>query len=230
MGVVQFFFSVLVAAWYYGPPGYDPLRDTISDLQAVNCGIFQGNEVCSPLHLIANASVAVLGLSLISGSLLIRAALPEERGRSSAIGLLAVAGVATFLNAFTPEDVTLLGDTATAFVAFICANFGLIQVGRLMSKDPRWKNLRLFTEILGILGLAGLIIDGAGLAGPLGTGGNEWLIVAPILVWALVVGVRLLGLERIQQLHDEEGSSEENRHLQESAEMATHLQGARPRD
>ncbi len=197
VGVVQFFVCVFVTALHFGPPSYDPLRITISDLQAVNCGIFQGNEVCSPLHLLANTSVAVLGLSLILGSLLIRTALPADRGRTSAIGLLVVAGLATFVNAFTPEDVTIIGDTATALVAFLCANFGLIQVGRLMSRDPKWRNFHIFTEISGIIGLTGLILDGADLAGPLGGGGNEWLIVGPILVWALAVGVRLLGPERL---------------------------------
>ena len=196
VGVVQFFMGIFVTASRYGPPSYSPLVDTISDLQAVNCGIFQGIEVCSPLHVIANSSVAVLGLSLVLGSLLIRPAFPASGRRSAAIGLLVAAGMATLANAFTPEDVTLMGDVITALVAFLGANFGLIQIGRVMSEDSVWGYFRFFTTALGIVGLAGLILDGAGLAGPLGTGGNEWLIVAPILVWAFVVGILLLGPKR----------------------------------
>lgn len=192
VGVVQFFAAVAVTASRYGPASYNPLRDTVSDLQAVNCGIFQGNEVCSPLHLVANSSVAVLGLLFITGSVLIRTAFPAGSKRKVAVGLLVVAGLATFANAFTPEDVTLLGDLVTALVAFLCANFGLVEMGRVMSGNPRWGRLRPFTEVLGVLGLAGLIVDGASPSWPLGAGGDEWLTIAPVLVWALVVGVRLL--------------------------------------
>jgi len=192
VGAVQFFASIYITGLRYGPPDYSPLRDTISDLQAVNCGLFQGGQVCSPLHVLANSSVAVLGLLLVTGTVLFRQSLPTGQRRTVAISLMIVAGVSTFANAFTPEDVTYLGDLATALIAFLCANFALIQIGRVMSEAPDWRGFHLFSEILGIVGLAALMLDGADIIGPLGSGGIEWLIVAPTLVWMLVVGVHLL--------------------------------------
>ena len=133
-----------------------------------------------------------MGLLIAAGSLLIRTALPPSRRRDTAVGLLVVAGLASFANAFTPEDVTYVGDLVTALVAFLGANFGLIQIGRVMSADPQWGRYSGFTKALGIEGVAAIILDGFGVAALVGDGGAEWLIIAPILVWAPVIGIRLL--------------------------------------
>jgi len=192
VAAVQFVVCMLVTASRYGPPAYEPATDTISDLQAVSCGTFQGAQVCSPLHALANLSVAVLGLLIIVGSLSLRPAFPRGRRRDFAVVLLVVAGLGAFANAFTPEHVTLTGDTVTALVAFLGANFGLIQIGRTMSAEPQWRGYRLFTQALGTVGIAALILDGFGLGTVIGTGAIEWLIVVPILVWAPATGFRLI--------------------------------------
>jgi len=191
VAAVQFVVCIAVTASRYGPPAYDPVTNTISDLQAINCGIFQGAQVCSPLHVLANASVAILGLLIIAGSLLLRPALVGGRRRDAAVGLLVVAGLGAVANAFTPEDVTLAGDTITALVAFLGANFGLIQIGRAMSIEPRGLGYGRFTQVLGSVGVAAIILDGFGIGVVIGTGAIEWLIIAPILVWAPAFGVRL---------------------------------------
>ncbi|MGA2665052.1 MAG: DUF998 domain-containing protein [Nitrososphaerales archaeon] len=193
VAAVQFVVCIAVTASYYGPPAYDPVTDTISDLQAVNCGLFQGAQVCSPLHALANLSVALLGLLVIAGSLMLRPALPGGRRRDVAVGLLVVAGLGAIANAFTPEDVTLSGDAVTALVAFLGANFGLIQMGRTVSAAPRRLGYGRFIQALGAVGVAALTLDGLGLGSSMvGTGTIEWLIVAPILVGAPAIGVRLM--------------------------------------
>jgi hypothetical membrane protein len=188
----QFVICIAITASQYGHPAYNPLSVTISDLQAVNCGAFQGAYVCSPLHALANLSVAVLGLLVIAGSLSLRSLLPNGRRRDVAVGLLVVAGLAAFANAFTPEDVTWSGDLITALIAFLGANFGLIQIGRTMSMDHRWRGYNLFSQVLGMVGIAALIFDGFGLGTVIGTGTTEWLIVAPVLIWAPAIGLRLI--------------------------------------
>jgi hypothetical protein len=189
---VQFVACIAVVGSHYGPPAYNPVSTTISDLQAVNCGPFQGAQVCSPLHVLANLSVAVLGLLMIAATLLIRPLLPAGRRRDLAVALLVVAGLAAFANAFTPEDVTYTGDIVTAVIAFLGANFGLIQVGRTMSTDPRWRGYHLFSQALGTVGISALTLDGFGLGTLIGNGAIEWLIVAPVLVWAPATGLRLI--------------------------------------
>jgi hypothetical membrane protein len=192
VGVVQFLLAAILSIIYYGPPSYNLQRDSISDLQAVKCGIFQGNQVCSPLHLVANLSVTILGLLLILGSLLIRPTFPAGRGRSVALALLVLAGLGTAANGFTPEDVTLTGDALTAFFAFLCANLGLIQLGRVTARDAQLRGQGAYALISGAAGLAALILYAANVTGPLGMGGMEWLIIGPILLWMLVVGTRLV--------------------------------------
>lgn len=189
---VQFAALISTAAARYGPPSYSPVRDTISDLQAVACGQFQGSYVCSPLHWVANLSVALLGALIALGTLLIRPSLPEWNRRDPALALLAVAGVATFVNAFTPEDVTYTGDLLTALIAFLCANIGLIQIGRAAAGDSSWRWFSLASQALGAFGMAALFVDGLGGAAFFGEGAIEWMIVVPVLVWAFALGVRLL--------------------------------------
>ena len=114
----------------------------------------------------------------------------DGRRKDVAVGLLVIAGVAAFANAFTPEDVTYTGDLITAIIAFLGANFGLIQIGRAMSGKPGWRSYSLFSQALGTVGMAALILDGFSLGTLLGMGAIEWLIVAPILIWAPATGLR----------------------------------------
>ena len=188
---VQFVACLAVAATRYGPPAYSPLTVTISDLQAAGCGAFQGAHVCSPLNGLANLSVAILGILVAGGSALLYPSFPEGSRRNRGVVLLFAAGVAAFANAFTPEDVTYAGDLITALVAFLAANFGLVQVGRGMSSDPRWRRFSRFTGALGAVGVAALILSGAGAGWVRGGGGFEWLIVAPVLLWTPAFGARL---------------------------------------
>ena len=50
---------------------YSRRTGCISDLGAVGCGIFDGRDVCSPLHLLMNASFVVQGLGMLVGALLL---------------------------------------------------------------------------------------------------------------------------------------------------------------
>jgi hypothetical membrane protein len=197
VGTVQFLIGMSITALYYGPPSYNLHRNSISDLQAITCGIFQGNEICSPLHLLANSSVAFLGLLVILGTLLIRSSFPSGRGWSSAFTFLIVAGLGALANGFTPEDVSPTADTLTALVAFISANLGLIQIGRLMSRDSKWRGLGHYTEISGVIGLTALVLFGTSVTGPLGPGVMEWLIVVPILLWTFVIGTDLFRIRQV---------------------------------
>ncbi len=188
----QFVVCISIAGFRYGPPPYNPATITISDLQAVSCGTFQGTYVCSPMHALANFSVAALGVLIIAGSILLRPLLPGGHRKDTAIGLLVIAGLAAFANAFTPEDVIYAGDLVTAIIAFLGANFGLIQIGRSISMNPQSRSYTLFSQALGTIGISALILDGFGLGSVVGSGAVEWIIVAPILIWASVTGFLII--------------------------------------
>lgn len=192
---IQFVVCMFITALYYGPASYNPLSDTISDLQAVKCGLFQGNPVCSPLHLLANSSVVALGLMIVAGTFLIRPIFPLTLKRTIALSLLIAGGLGAVANGFAPEDVSFAGDVFTALIAFLGANFGLVQIGGLMSNIPSLSGLRIPTRILGSMGLGALIADGVNIV-PQYPGLVEKTIVAPVLVWSFVVGIRILTTTR----------------------------------
>jgi hypothetical membrane protein len=205
VSVVQFYVGFVVVALHYGPPGYDPLNDSISDLQAVHCGDLQGAYVCSPFHLVANASVIVLGLFLLLGTLLSRPTLPKHGSLLAGSGLLIIAAVGAIGNGFTPEDVTATGDALTALVAFLGANLGLIQIGRMMSGDPRWRGFRLYSMISGIVGLLALVLYLGDIVGVNGSGLIEWIIVVPVTIWMLVAGIRITYVSSPAEAHSSSG-------------------------
>jgi hypothetical membrane protein len=192
VGAVQFLVGMVVSGLLYGPPTYDLQRNAISDLQAVNCGLYDGHQVCSPAHLVANSSVALIGLLLIVGSMLIRTALSPGRTRSVGVGLLILAGLGAIGNGFTPEDVNPTGDFLTALLAFVGANLALIVIGVTMSRDAGWRGFGAYTKISGVVGLVAFVLYLANVTGPLGTGGMEWLIVVPIVQWMFVVGAHIV--------------------------------------
>ena len=91
LSVLQYFVAeaAVIGAWA-GPEPYSRRTGYISDLGAVSCGDFSGRDVCSPAHLLMNASFVVQGLGMIVGALLLgsallccaaRSAVPARRAR-----------------------------------------------------------------------------------------------------------------------------------------------------
>src|SRR5580692_819385 len=66
---IQYFLAQLVSGLKYTPT-YSLKYNTISDLGNTTCATFSGLMVCSPLHSLMNISFFILGLTMITGSLL----------------------------------------------------------------------------------------------------------------------------------------------------------------
>jgi hypothetical membrane protein len=60
-----------------------------------------------------------------------------------------------------------------------------------MFRDTRWDGFRAFSILCGLVGLVALVLFASKDYAGLGVGGMERLIVAPVLLWAIVVGVHL---------------------------------------
>lgn len=91
LSVLQYFVAeaAVIGAWA-GEEPYSRRTGFISDLGALACGEFDGRDVCSPAHLLMNASFVVQGLGMIIGAILLGSALlccaarpgvPVRRGR-----------------------------------------------------------------------------------------------------------------------------------------------------
>lgn len=191
LGSVQFVVAMIVVQLKY--PGYSDVGNYISDLGGAH----------SPWAVVFNASVIVLGLLTILGAFLLLAAFNRRLTRTLGLGLLGIAGIGAILVGVFPETSTALGGHLhgiAADLAFIASGLSLLVLPGAMLRDTRWEGYRAFTFLLGLVTIVAIGLFSTGTWGPLGPGGMERLIVAPILLWAIVVGIHLLTLPTYQRV------------------------------
>jgi len=197
VGVVQFLAAMIVTQLGWTNPTYSLTQNYISDLGAVHCGLFASRTICSPWHLVFDISIVLLGVFLILGVLLLPSAFPNRRSRTLGLGLLVASGFGAIGVGLFPEDVNLNAHTVSALLAFAGGGFALIVLGVAMFRDTRWDGYRAYSMLSGLVALVALLLFAlhswhwGGLWSDLGAGGIERLIVAPVLLWALVVGIHL---------------------------------------
>jgi hypothetical membrane protein len=198
VGAVQFVLGMAVTQWawdYYRTPPtpvYSLTNNYISDFGAVHCAVFHQGYVCSPWHDVFNVSIVLLGIFLILGVLLIPTAFPRRSSSRLGLALLALAGIGAIGVGLSPEDVNLTVHMVSALLAFAGGALALIVLGFAMFRDTRWDGFRVYSMLSGLVSLVALVLFVAKTYGPLGVGGMERLIVAPILLWSIVVGIHLL--------------------------------------
>jgi len=196
IGAVQFIVANIVTQIGYGS-SYSISQNYISDLGAVNCGVFggsgsfQGHYACSPWHDVFNASIVVMGLLILLAVVLIQTAFPRRRTRTIGLGLLALAGLGAIGVGLSPEDVNITVHSVSALLAFLGGGLSLLVLGFAMLRDTRWDGFRAFTLLCGLVDLVALILFVSKTYAGLGVGGMERLIIAPVLLWSIVVGVHL---------------------------------------
>lgn len=193
VGSVQFVIAMAITqlGWTVH---YSLLTNYISDLGAVNCGYFpttSAHYVCSPWHLVFDVSIVVMGVLLALAVLLIRTAFPPRGARSVGLGMLLLASIGAIGVGLFPEDVNGTAHVISAVLAFLLGNLALIVLGFAMFRDTRWDGFRAYTMFSGLIGLIALFLYLGHAWGPLGLGGMERLIIAPLLLWAVVVGIHL---------------------------------------
>jgi hypothetical membrane protein len=172
LSVVQYFAAeaAVIEAWA-GPEPYDRRTGFISDLGAINCAVYEGRDVCSPLHLLMNASFVVQGLGLLLGAMLLGSAMlciaarpgvrirqdaAYSRSRSGAVGvrvLTGAAGAGTVIVGLVPEDLGSPWHFVGALMYFIGGAFALLVLGFLWLPHTRmsWFLLGCGTACVGAL-------------------------------------------------------------------------------
>jgi len=199
VGSFEFIVGMIVTQllWNSSAPygQYSLLHNYISDLGAVSCGAWPSGSshfICSPGHDIFNASIVLMGILLILAVLLLRTGFPNRRSSTIGLGMLAFAAIGAIGVGLSPEDVNRTVHTISALIAFLFGNLALLALGFAMLRDTRWAGYRAFTFLSGLVGLVALFLFIPGIYGPLGVGGMERLIVAPLLLWAIVAGIHLV--------------------------------------
>jgi len=172
LSVVQYFAAeaAVIEAWA-APEPYDRRTGFISDLGAINCAVYEGRDVCSPLHLLMNASFVVQGLGLLLGALLLGSAMlciaarpgvrilqdaAYRRSWSGAAGVRVLTGAAaagTVIVGLVPEDLGSPWHFAGALMYFIGGALALLLLGFLWLPHTRlsWFLLACGTACFGAL-------------------------------------------------------------------------------
>jgi hypothetical membrane protein len=211
LSVLQYFAaeSAVIGAWA-GPQPYDRRTGYISDLGAVNCGIYDGREVCSPLHWLMNASFVVQGLGMLLGALLLSSGLlcvaaragvrvpvrPSRKPWLEALWmrvLTGTAGAGTVIVGLVPEDVGSGWHFSGALMYFLAGAVALLVLGVL------WLNqttLGWFILVCGVVSLAALATGGLTRMDVPEPGTLERLMGYPV-----TVGMAAAGLVIAQRVH-----------------------------
>ena len=185
LGSLQFIGAMIAVQLKY--PGYSDLGNYISDLGGAH----------SPWAVVFNASVIVLGLLALLGTYLLLTAFNPRLTRTLGLGFLAIAGIGAVGVGVFPETTPYLGGglhDIVSDIAFVGAGLALIFLPGAMLRDTRWDGYRAFTFLMGLVTVVAIALFSSSVWGGLGPGGMERLIVAPILLWAIIVGIHLLSL------------------------------------
>lgn len=189
VATAQFFVAMAVEADLR--PGYSDSANTISDL-GVNINGWS-------YAWIFNSSIILLGILTFVAVLLLIPIFPRRRLATLAevflmIGIAGAIAVGIFTEQTYPQ---YHAHDIASIVTFLFANFGLLFMGIAMFRDPVWDFHAPLTLILGlvaVLSLADYVASWLAKSGylGLGEGGLERVVAFPVLIWAFVMGYRIL--------------------------------------
>jgi hypothetical protein len=215
LSVLQYFVAeaAVIGAWAGREP-YSRRDGLISDLGAVGCGEFDGRDVCSPAHLLMNASFVVQGLGMLVGALLLGSVLlctaarplptpgPARGARRPAAlavrSLTFAAGAGTVIVGMVPEDAGSIWHLVGAVTYFAGGAVALLLLGWLWIRQTPLGWLIL---ACGVVSFGALVTSWAtGLHVP-EPGTLERLMGYPI-----TIGVSAAGLVVAQRVRQERGA------------------------
>ena len=174
-------FVAVMIATQLAYPGYSLSTNYVSDL---------GNTANSPLWYVFSAGIIALGVLAFVGLLILWNSFPSGGLRIAGLLLLLIASVGAILVGFFPENVNSSVHSAASLAVFLPGGLGLVALGAVFRNGTGWEGLRWFSIGLGVITLAALVLF---LFTNVGAnqypGLFERLVVAPILLWAIVLGL-----------------------------------------
>jgi hypothetical membrane protein len=168
---IVFLLAQLFTALGWSRP-YSWATNNISDLGVTSCGPWPSGQryVCSPWHAVMNVGFVLTGLLIVSGAVLGR------RSRNSIAGpgcvLVLLTGLAYVVAGFAPADRhENVHVVLAALPIFLLGNAGLVLAALRRSTWSR--GLRVTVLLLGVVGLAAMVLFFGGRYAGLGMGGME---------------------------------------------------------
>lgn len=213
ISVLQYFLAeaIVISAWA-GPRPYSRRSNLISDLGALDCGIYRGRDVCSPLQGVMNASFVLQGSAMIIGAALVSTVVLGVAARRDVPAtiihprvllltrwLIALSGLGTILVGIVPEDVNEPLHYTGAVLFFVPGAIALVIIGW------SWRRLHWTSWLIlsaGALSLASTIAFGVvtlllGIGNGPDLGTLERAMAYPITIGLAIVGGRIaVGVHR----------------------------------
>jgi len=190
VGAVEFLVGMTIAEVGYGP-SYSISQNLLSDLGVTGCGPLGGTGpyLCSPWFLAFDAATVLLGFLVVLAAVGVRPAFPPGATSTVGLGLLAFHGIGLIGAGLIPENVSDPAHSAFAVLAFSCGSLALILLGLAFRNRPPRTWFPPYSVVSGLVSAAALLFFVTGADLGLGSGGMERVLVAPVLLWFVLVGV-----------------------------------------
>ena len=157
----------------------------ISDLGAVGCSAAS----CSPLHDLMNGSFLLQGALILGGTALLWRSLAKGTLSGIAMLLIGASGIGVFLVGLAPEDVRPPIHYFGAAENFLCCHLGTATMGvSLLGGGGGARLAGAVSLVVGLVGLAGLVLLAAGEYLGLGVGIVERVVAYPFPLWLAAAG------------------------------------------
>jgi hypothetical membrane protein len=184
ISVQYFFVQYLVSTKFKG--GYNWSKNTISDLGNSVCALYNGRQVCSPLHDVMNISFIVLGITIMIGAVLVYEEFRQNRYSSIGFLFMGLAGFGSIFVGLFPENAPGMYHELGALLPFILGNISLTLLGAFL-KEPF--GFKLYTILSGLVGIIGVCFYFAHTYIGLGQGGLERVVAYPQTIWLIAFGI-----------------------------------------
>lgn len=161
---------------------YSFRHDTISDLGITACT----PNMCSPLHLLMNATFVALGLLTIIGAIGFRHYIPHGRRQWSIVTLAVIIGASTAATGVFPSNDGIVIHGLAVLPALVSRHVVLILLTIWL-----WKQRRLaavWSAFCASAGLTGTVLFTIGLQ----VGITERLVFYPLPTWMAVTGAAIV--------------------------------------
>ncbi len=182
---LQFFIVQYIVAHAWAVR-YSLAANTISDLGNTACGVYGGRYVCSPQHALMNASLIVLGCTMVIGSVLIYHEFRRSFAEALGFGFMALAGLGTIMVGIFAENTIASLHVLGAALPFLIGNVALLIFSQALEL-PRL--FRLYTIVSGVVALLAFGLFATHHYLGLGIGGMERLVAHPQTIWLIVFGL-----------------------------------------
>ena len=198
-------FPAQILAALHWPQPYSWSSNLISDLGVTVCGTFNAGTgvermICSPWHLLANASTVANGLLITAGAVLLWSVWPRRRQGQWAMGLLAAGGLLVAGVGLLPWNLYPAAHEAVALLQAVCQWAGMILLVCALRGGRRYRTLAGATALGVLVSMGGFVLFLSGIGGAgspaLGPGTAERIAFDSLTLWGVAAGSLLLRVQR----------------------------------